>query len=166
MEDAALGRRTAPRDGVHQDVFGVLRGHEPARRTTEILELTQRRDGRSGAEEGIPDVRFHRVSQMPRRPRAGRWPVGADPEGRRRLPDFRRRSAPELAVPRRRLGGGYLPAAAHGGGRHADAGVPRPDRSKGSDPRGAVAPGAVRTLPLPRGPPRRTRPGPIPPDPP
>src|SRR2546430_17147574 len=97
MEDAALGRRTAPRDGVHQDVFGVLRGHEPARRTTEILELTQRRDGRSGAEEGIPDVRFHRVSQMPWRPRAGQWPAGRPPEGRPRRLAFLRRTAPEFA---------------------------------------------------------------------
>jgi len=74
------------------------------------------------------------------------------------FPIFRRRSAPELAIPRRRLGGGYLPAAAHGAGRHADAVVRRPDRSKVPHRRGAVAAGAVRGTSLsPQATARRTR---------
>src|SRR6266550_3585454 len=90
---------------------------------------------------------------MPRRPG----------EGRR--PDFRGRSAPELAVPRRRLGGRHLPAVAHRAGRHADAVVRRPDRPEVPDGRGAVAAGAVRALALAGGPARRARRGPCPGDP-
>jgi len=77
--------------------------------------------------------------------------LGADPEGRRRLPDFRRRSAPNW----RFRGGGSVRISTGGcarGWTHADAVVRRPDRSKVPHRRGAVAPGAVRTLALAGGP--------------
>src|SRR3989441_991024 len=148
MEDAALGRRTTQRNGVYQDLLVVLRGHEPACRAAEILEPAGRWHGRGSPQGGAAVLRLDRVSQVPRRPGEGQWPLRADPQGRRRLPDLRRRSAPKLAVPRRRRGGGYLPAAAHRAGRDADAFLRRPDRSEVPDPRRAVAPSPGRGLAL------------------
>src|SRR5438874_1993616 len=77
LRAGAVGGCRAPgRARRHQDLLGVLRRREPARRALELRQGAEWGSERAGGEDGPLVLRFDRMPQGPRGSRAGRRPFG------------------------------------------------------------------------------------------